>query len=168
MATYTEGFKRKAVALLTELNKEGVVIIDGTEIKNVRQLCFHLGISSWSIYNWKETYYFIDNIPEVEIDDFDGLSASEIKDELSSIETNEDFFDDKDIEVSIQSPSENKVKFGIDFWMHVARNLGLKKYRQYKSIAQLKLAIGNELIKQSGLVDMNKASKKLKQNGDKL
>ena len=35
-------------------------------------------------------------------------------------------------------------------------------------LAQLKLTIGNELIKQSGLVDMKTASRKLKQNGDKL
>ena len=151
MAKYTEGFKRKAVALLTKLNKKGVVIIDDTEIRNVRQLCFHLGISSWSIYNWDKMYNpKDDNSDDLDIDD--------------DIDDDVDFFDEKEIEVAIQVPGENKVKFGIDFWMHVARNLGLKNYRKYKSLEQLKLAIGNELIRDSGLVDMNKASKKLSKN----
>lgn len=156
MAKYSEGFKRKAVALLTELNKNGKVIIDDTEIGNVRQLCFHLGISSWSLYNWDKIY--------------NPKEAGE--DEDTDLDVDSDFFDDKDIEVSIQTlgeKSEEKdmtIKLDNTFWMSIARGLGLKHYRT--SEKQLWLMVGMELVKRSGLVDNDKIKRQLKQNGDNL
>lgn len=148
MAKYTEVFKRKAVALLSELNEKGTIVIDSIEIKNVRELVKFLNVSNYSLYGWNKLYgeadEFVDNIKNVKID----------------------FFDDKEVE-KFSAPGEKSDIFGIRYYAWFARNLGVKNYYNMV-LAQLKLAIGNELIKQSGLVDVNKASKKLKQNGDNL
>lgn len=155
MAKYTEGFKRKAVALLTKLNKNGIVIVDGLQISNVRQLCFELNISTWSIYSWDKIY----NPKDLDIDDSD--DDLDIDEQI--LDGDEDWFGQE----KKKSTGNQKEIFGIRYYAWFARNLGVKGYSSMV-LAQLKLAIGNELIKQSGLVDMNKASKKLSQNGEGL
>lgn len=48
---------------------------DKTEVKNVRQLCYYLGISSWSLYDWEKKF----SIPKTEIkDDFDDIEYEKI------------------------------------------------------------------------------------------
>jgi hypothetical protein len=181
MAKYTEQFKSYAVGLLKKLKEKGIIVIDGIEVKNVRQLVHELDISSYSLYGWvkifsnriectKESWCKAYQPISDENENCNLLSECadfiDIKDELS--ETTEiDFFDSKDIEVSIVSTGEKKEIFGIRYYSWFARNLSVKGYSSMV-LAQLKLAIGNKLIEQSGLIDMNKASKKLKQNGEGL
>jgi len=148
MAKYDMQFKSYAVGLLRKLKKEGIIGVgDGVEVKNVRELVANLGVSSYSIYKWEKELY--------------GSKLEVIDD------SDDDFFDDSDIEISIVNTGEKKEVFGIRYYSWFARNLGVKNYSKLV-LAQLKLAIGNKLIEQSGLIDMNNASKKLKQNGDNL
>ena len=167
MAKYTEVFKLHAVKLLKELNEKEIVIVNSVEIKNVRALILELGCSSYSLYGWDKIY----NPKE-----FDG----EVKD-LEPIDIDIDDFDLFDVErldkttgekynMDIKKMKRDAIKeFAINQrnMSSLAQALQISNYSSMK-LAHMRLAIGNELIKLSGLVDMNKASKKLKQNGDKL
>lgn len=52
---YEEDFKKHAVSLLELLNfAKGTIVIKDTEIKTVRDLVKYLGISSWTLYEWRK------------------------------------------------------------------------------------------------------------------
>lgn len=52
---YSDEFKKKAVYLLKEVvNKEGTIVINGEQINNVRELVKFLGISTYTLYQWKK------------------------------------------------------------------------------------------------------------------
>lgn len=143
---YSLTFKKNCVQKLNDLKAKGIVVINKVEVKNVRELVKALGVSNDSLYTWAKLY------PRAEIE------KSDISD---------DFFDEKDIEISTQLPGEKKEIFNQRYLGWMAGILGIKYYSNML-IPQLKVAIGNELIKQSGLVDMKKASKNLKKNGEGL
>ena len=149
MAKYNEQFKINAVGLLRKLKEQGIIVIDSIEIKNVRMLVHELGISSYTIYKWNKELY--GEIVEVNDDSDD--------------DSDDDFFDDKE-SITI-STGEKKDIFGIRYYAWFARNLGVKNYSSIV-LALLKLAIGNKLIEQSGLIDMKRASGSLKVNGEGL
>ncbi|QYW08103.1 DNA binding protein [Lokiarchaeota virus WyrdV1] len=138
---YSEVFKRNCVQKLTDLKAKGIVRINKVEVKNVRELVKALDISNDSLYKWNKVYF-----------------ATKSNDN----DVSDDFFDSETKPKSEQEISSGEI-FGIRYYSWFARNLGVKNYSRMV-LVQLKLAIGNELIKQSGLVDMNKASKKLSQN----
>ena len=134
MAKYSLVFKKRCVKLRTELMEKGKVSIDSIEIRNVRELVKVLDISNDSLYTWMEKY-------SIEKDD-------------EKDDDNDDDNDDGELDVK-ELPGEKIKSFDeweLDntFWMCVARNLGIKNYRMPEK--QLYVAIGNELIKRSGLV----------------
>ena len=153
MAKYTEGFKRKAVEILNKLKEKGTLNIkdyegDVIQVKNVRELVKALGVSSESLYKWVKLF---------------SNEKSENKDD------SDDFFE-PEIESQIGKKSVGsgeKVIFNQRYYGWFAGMLGIKGYSNML-VPQLKLTIGNELIRQSGLIDMNKASGKLKKNGEGL
>lgn len=141
LAKYELRFKLKAVKLLRTLNEKGIVKVNNTEINNVRELVKTLGCSNDALYTWDKKYPTKKKEGDIEEEDIE-IEIQKIKVEL---------------------PGENKkdlVKFGIDFYMHYARNLGIHPYRI--SLKQLKLKIGMELIKQSGLINNNKVREHLR------
>lgn len=164
MAKYTEGFKRKAVALLKELNDKGIVIVDGLQISNVRQLCFELDVSSYSIYGWDKIYNPKDDNSDDELD---------IEDQI--LDGDADWFGQEKAIKTKTTGEINQIKKDAikEFATNqrsmstLAQALQIPNYSNMK-VAQMRLAIGNELIKLSGLVDMNKAKRQLKKNGDNL
>ena len=103
--------------------------------------------------------------------EYDGIDEHESESDLMRLhlrESNE--VSEKDFFISAQdkkSVVKEKEIFNQCYYGWFAGMLGIKGYSNML-VPQLKIAIGNELIKQSGLIDMNKAKKNLKKNGDKL
>lgn len=166
MAKYTEGFKAHAVSLLNALKEKGMIVIDSLEIRNVRQLCGELDISSYSLYEWVKVY----NPKE---DDNETDDELDIEDQI--LDGDADWFgQEKEIKTKTTGEINQIKKDAIkEFATNqrsmstLAQALQIPNYSNMK-VAQMRLAIGNELIKLSGLIDMNKAKRKLKQNGDNL
>lgn len=127
MAKYSEQFKAEATNSLFLLKSNGMVEIGEVECYNVRELVKELGISSYTLYQWN--------------------GKRIIAEEREETETEVNNFV---VESTVIKKEVKRIEFGIDFWMHVARNMGLKNYRM--NLNQLKLRIGNELIKSTGLV----------------
>lgn len=135
MAKYTEVFKLHAVKLLKELNKKGIVEVNSVEIKNVRMLVQELGCSSYSLYGWDKIYN-----PKDDSDKNDNMDIKKMKRDAI-----------KEFAINQRNMSG------------LAQALQISNYSSMK-LAHMRLAIGNELIKLSGLVDVNKVSKKLSKN----
>ena len=51
---YSQIFKDNALHLWEELEEKNEIEIKGIVIKNVRELCSYLGISSYTLYNWRD------------------------------------------------------------------------------------------------------------------
>lgn len=136
MAKYSEEFKANAVRCLVVLKKEGCIEMGGVDCFNVRQLVKELGISSYTLYKW--------------------YGKAIVKEEREQTKTETNNFV---VESTVIKKEVKRIDFGIDFWMHVARNMGIKNYRM--NLNQLKLKIGTELIKSTGLVS-NGVRKELK------
>lgn len=208
MASYSESFKISAVHEFGVLKREGILKVGNIEIKNVRELCAFLDISSQSLYRWEKKYSVPKSIKKEVFDegegnlldenisddtDFEemaeykekmakayknGGDIQESESELMKLhlsESNEvskkDFFvpvqdEKKGVYFPKKSTGEKEI-FNQRYYGWFAGMLGVKYYSNML-VPQLKLTIGNELIKQSELIDMNKASKKLKKNGDNL
>ena len=188
MASYSESFKISAVHEYGVLRSEGVLKVGNIEIKNVRQLCEFLDISTQSLYAWEKKFSGLkpeknEVFDEGEINSLDETYNGEKLYEVDKIDSQESESDlmklhlresnkvsEKDFFIPVQD-KKNIVKERVIFnqrylgWM--AGMLGIKGYSNML-VPQLKVAIGNELIKQSGLIDTKKASKKLKKNGDNL
>ena len=134
---YTENFKQNAVQYLRELKIDGFVKISGLDsnlglgenIENVRDLCKALRISSYTIYKWdKEIEFDIDEVKE--------KKEKKVQGPKVIIEP----------EISIDSNL-----FGIRYYSWFAKANGLKGYSRM-NLNQLKLKIGMQLIRESGLV----------------
>ena len=128
---YTENFKQNAVQYLRELKIDGSVNIAGIikPIENVRDLVKSLGISSYTIYKWdKEIDFDIDEVKE--------KKEKKVQGPKTIIEP----------EISIDSDL-----FGIRYFSWFAKANGYKGYSRMK-LEQLKLKIGMQLIRESGLV----------------
>lgn len=182
MASYSEGFKRNAMDYLNELREKGKFQLNNIDITNIRELCVFLDVSSQTLYRWEKSFSILKSLKK------------DISDELSYIERIAKARESVDIQESesdlmklhLGESNENSKQAGTSFFVPVidekkAKSTGEKvifnqrylgwmagmlgiKYYSDMLIPQLKLAIGNELIKQSGLIDMNKASEKLSQN----
>ena len=128
---YTENFKQNAVQYLRELKIDGSVNIDGISepIENVRDLVSTLQISSYTIYQW-------DNEIEFDIDEVKDKKEKKVQGAKVIIEP----------EISIDSNL-----FGIRYYSWFAKANGLKGYSRM-NLNQLKLKIGMQLIRESGLV----------------
>ena len=108
-----------------------------------------------------------------EEDDYDGIyfekeSRMATKSDNFDIEDSEmrkDFFSPGN-EKKIGQDKKKKEIFNQRYYGWFAGMLGIKGYSNML-VPQLKLTIGNELIRQSGLIDMNKAAVKLKVNGER-
>lgn len=53
MPRYTKKFKEKAVSWLNLLKEQGSIELSGEEITNVKELITFLGVSSYSLYKWR-------------------------------------------------------------------------------------------------------------------
>ena len=215
MASYSESFKRNAVEFLSKLRNTGKFELNNIEIKNIRELCVFLDVSSQTLYRWEKIFplqkskindvsddnFEIDTIKNIieceksswcksfQSDDDEGYGACnmigecdgfiEVKDAQESEsdlmklhlgESNEvskdDFFSPEAIKKGTKKTKSTGKKeiFTQRYYGWFAGMLGIKGYSNML-VPQLKLTIGNELIRQSGLIDMNKASAKLKKNG---
>jgi len=151
MAKYTESFKIMCVDKLTLLKEVGIINIDGIQIKNVRELVEFFGISSYTLYQWNKVFKGIVKKNQIKTKPKSKVLA-QLENELDLIITQNGIEDAK---------GKGDVKFGIGFWMFVARNMGIPNYRKFKNLKQLKLRIGTELINSTGLVNP-KAKKGLK------
>ena len=128
---YTENFKQNAVQYLRELKIDGSVNIAGISepIENVRDLVSALQISSYTIYKW-------DKEIEFDIDEVKDKKEKKVQGAKVIIEP----------EISIDSNL-----FGIRYYSWFAKANGLKGYSRM-NLNQLKLKIGMQLIRESGLV----------------
>lgn len=145
MAKYTEVEKSEILRKFYLLKQEGGVEINGETIINVREFCKEVGISSYTLYQWNAKF-----VVKEEREESENLlgELSDLKDDLDNF-----------VGTSVVKKEVKRIDFGIDFWMHVARNMGIKNYRM--NLNQLKLRIGNELIKSTGLIS-NGVRKELK------
>lgn len=156
MAKYTENEKFDILQSYYILMEKGKVEVNKVVVSNIREFVFEVGISSYTLYKWRDSVqvkdldFDVNNLPEIDIDE-------------QILDGDADWFGQE----KKKSTGEKNDVFGIRYYAWFARNLGVKGYSSMV-LAQLKLAIGNKLIEQSGLIDMNKASRKLKQNGDNL
>ena len=53
MPTYTKKFKEKAVSWLNLLKEQGSIELSGVEITTVKELITFLGVSSYTLYKWR-------------------------------------------------------------------------------------------------------------------
>jgi len=167
---YSLNFKKSALKYYHDLTAVGEVTVNKTTVTNIRDLCEILEISSYSLYKWeKEISNDDDDNNEGELDTGDSIEIpkpkqNEIKLALEGFELIDDFFagdvDDqlKSIESQINVIVEEKLKsemrnraLSIRKLASQARDLGIQNYSRM-TLAQLKLQIGNELIKSSGLI----------------
>ena len=128
---YTDSFKEKAVFFLKKLieAKGKKIIVEGVEVKNVRELVQVLEISSYTLYQWQKKFNGL--VPAIDtLEDLKQVGQYGKKPEEKPIETY--------IEESKQE--KPKVKFGGRFWGFVGRNMGIKNYEKL-SLKQLKKAI---------------------------
>ena len=135
MVRYTELEKEGAVRKLVALNNEGSIEVDhDVIIENVRDLCSHLGISSYSLYNWARERGVIESKTKPK-PKRDSLVLD--SDEIDFVKGDKDFSD----------------IFGIRFYGWLAKTMGIPSYSRLP-LNQLLLKLGLKMIKESGLVSM--------------
>lgn len=164
MATYTEAFRECAVRFLINLTKEGTVEVDSDiYVNNVRELVAFLGISSYSLYKWQREFGY----KGIDVETIETRYTDE---EIKSLEEQEESWNNPiseipSIDVDLwesKALKKGKTETIIDdgniimeldntYFMTLARALKVKNYRM--PLKQLYVAIGNELIKRSGLVE---------------
>ena len=141
---HSEKFKIECVSKLELLQELGTINIKGVQIKNVRELVNFLGISSFSIYKWQKEFEYngivVSNESDSNLDLFEGVISQSEKEALMPTLEYDDSTDD-----TITMVLDNT------YFMTLARALKVKNYRM--PLKQLYVAIGNELIKRSGLVE---------------
>ena len=131
---YDIGFKSNCVQYLRELKIDGIVNIAGISepIRNVRALVKALGISSYTLYKWdKEIEFKLEQYCEIR--DKKGKKVQGAKIILEP-------------EISIDSNL-----FGIRYYSWFCKANGIKGYSRM-NLNQLKLKVGMQLIRESGLV----------------
>jgi len=131
---YNENFKQNAVQYLRELKIDGIVkVADISEpIENVRDLVKALGISSYTLYKWdKEIEFKLEQYCEIR-------EKKEKKVQGAKVIIEPEISIDKDL-------------FGIRYFSWFCKANGLKGYSKM-NLNQLKLIVGMQLIRESGLV----------------
>lgn len=148
MPRYSLKFKMNAVRMLKRLNKGEVIRINRKSIKNVRELCEVLDISSYSLYDWDK------KLTLTEIEESEILEEEEI--EIPQ-------------EEKIEESPEEILMIGseIRFYGFLASVLRIPRYNSMR-LNQLKLSIGLKMIKESKLIDLTKLYNELSKNGDAL
>jgi len=128
---YDIGFKQNCVQYLRELKIDGIVKIAGISepIENVRDLVKALGISSYTLYKW-------DKEIEFDLDEVKVKKEKKVQGPKVIIEP----------EISIDSNL-----FGLRYYSWFAKANKIKGYSRM-NLNQLKLKIGMQLIRESGLV----------------
>ena len=137
---YSMDFKLEAYDFFLELKREGSTYPNGVQVKNVRDLITELGISSYTLYKW---------IPQME-----ALLKQKEKDEPETpYQANKNVVSHtkQDIKKIEQNAVRNYV-FSLRSLGSLASALNISGYSSM-SVNNLKLFIGVELIKESGLVD---------------
>lgn len=144
---HSEKFKIECVSKLELLQELGTINIKGVQIKNVRELVNFLGISSFSIYKWQKEFEYngivVSNESDSNLDLFEGVISQSEKEALMPTLEYDDSIDDSDDTITMVLDNT--------YFMTLARALKVKNYRM--PLKQLYVAIGNELIKRSGLVE---------------
>ena len=140
--TYEIEFKLEAYDCYLELKREGITHAKGIQVKNVRDLCTELGISSYTLYEW---------IPQIQ-----ALIEKRSKDTAQpetphQANKNVVSHTKQDIKKIEQNAVRNYV-FSLRSLGSLASALNISGYSSM-SVNNLKLFIGVELIKESGLVD---------------
>lgn len=128
---YDIGFKGNAVQYLRELKIDGIVRVAGISepIENVRDLVKALGISSYTLYKWhNEIEFDLDKVKKEKDKKVQGARII-IEPEISI---------DKDL-------------FGLRYYSWFLKANGVKGYSRM-SLNQMKLKVGMQLIRESGLV----------------
>lgn len=129
---YDIGFKQNCVQYLRELKIDGIVNVAGISepIENVRDLVKALGISSYTLYKWHNEIEF----------DLDQVKEKKEKKEVQGAKVI--------IEPEI---SIDKDLFGLRYYSWFLKANGVKGYSRM-SLNQMKLKVGMQLIRESGLV----------------
>jgi len=131
---YDIGFKQNCVQYLRELKIDGIVKVAGISepIENVRDLVKALGISSYTLYKWHNEIEFVLN----EVKDIRDKKDKKVQGAKVIIEP----------EISI-----DKDLFGLRYYSWFLKANGVKGYSRM-SLNQMKLKVGMQLIRESGLV----------------
>ena len=139
--TYSMDFKLEVYDYFLELKREGSTYPNGIQVRNVRDLLTELGISSYTLYKW---------IPQLE-----ALLKQKGKESESDIpyQANKNVVSHtkQDIKKIEQNAVRNYV-FSLRSLGSLASALNISGYSSM-SVNNLKLFVGVELIKESGLVD---------------
>jgi len=134
MAKYTLVFKKQCVAYWKQLQEKGIVEIKTkkgiVKANNIRELVKVLEITNSSLYSWLEKF------------GDEAISMKEIEALIPTLEYDETYGESLDDTITMVLDNS--------YFMTLARALKVKNYRM--PLKQLYVAIGNELIKRSGLV----------------
>lgn len=153
--TYEIAFKLEAYDFYLLLQKDGFCYPNGVQVKNVRDLCTELKISSYSLYTW---------IPQMKL-----LLEKESKEAKESkipyqANKNEVIITKQEIK-EIEQNAVRKYVFSLRSLGSLASALNISGYSSM-SVENLKLFVGVELIKESGLVDTIKREHLINDNDD--
>jgi len=138
---YSDQFKREALTHLLRLDRGYKTYIDGLEILNVRELCISLGISSYSLYQWKKSI----DISENEINNESNVNRISDNEEPPSLA----LIDNTDLLIVNDKLTINSE---IRFFGFIASVLNIKGYNSMP-LAQLKFKIGLKLLRDCNLVE---------------
>ena len=140
--TYSMDFKLEAYDYFLELQKDGFCYPNGVQVKNVRDLCRELEISSYSLYKW---------IPQMEA--LLEKERNEPKEPEIPYQANKNVVSHTKQEIKeIEQNAVRKYVFSLRSLGSLASALNISGYSSM-SVENLKLFVGVELIKESGLVD---------------
>jgi len=153
--TYSMDFKKEAYDYFLELQREGVSNPNGVQVKNVRDLCTELGISSYTLYKW---------IPQIQ-----ALIEKEGKETKHSKTSKANGMGGKYLtkqEIKeIEQDAVRKHVLSLRNLGSLASALNVSGYSSM-SVENLKLFVGVELIKDSGLIDTIKREHLTNENDD--
>ena len=157
--TYEIAFKLEAYDFFLELQRNGFCYPNGVQVKNVRDLCAELKISSYSLYNW---------IPQMEA--LLEKEGKEPKDPKIPYQANKEngmggtYYTKQEIK-EIEQKAVRVHESSLRALGKLASAFNISGYSSM-SVENLKLSVGVELVKDSGLIDTIKKEHLINENDD--
>lgn len=150
---HSERFKKACVFYKVVLAREGFVVINDNRVENVRELVKELEIGTASLYDWESKYISnVENQYEKMREEYDMKHTK--KGNNGHVDLDVDINDDLTdfvIEKAKELMFTTEKIFDQRYCASLGKLLGIKNYGNL-NLATLRLKIGLEFIKMSGLV----------------